>query len=73
MLIFMYRIKFKFGLGIEFGTLISKIWIKCQGFDKKGIIPLILVQYSLNRWSPWQQGNLYTQTLSLKDGLYMYD
>ena len=33
---------------------------KKSSFDEKSIIPLILVKYCLNRWSPWQQGHIYT-------------
>ena len=33
---------------------------KTSNFDEKGIIPLILVKYHLNRSPPWQQGNVYT-------------
>ena len=59
-----HRIKLKFGLGIDFSDPDFKFqlknWIKCQDLTKKGIIHLSLVKYSLNRWSPWQQANVYT-------------
>ena len=36
-----------------------KKWIKRQVLIKKSIIALILVKYCLNRWSSWQQRNIY--------------
>ena len=60
-------IKLKFGLRADFETLIlnfnSKIGLIVE-IGQKGIIPLILVKYSLSRWSPWQQGNVYSQTIN---------
>ena len=42
-------------------NVISKIGkMSIASFDEKGIILLILVKYSLNRWLLWQQGNAYT-------------
>ena len=53
-----YWIKLKFGLRVNFGTLISNF--NSNENDEKGIILLILIKYILNRWSSWQNGNVYT-------------